>query len=82
VEHGRTGLIVRDAQEMAEAIHAATRIDPEACRAAARERFPLERTVKRYFALYRVLAQRGWAETDSAERSPRHLVAADAFPGD
>ena len=53
VEHGRTGFIVRDAQEMAEAIHAATRIDPEACRAAARERFPLERTVERYFAIYR-----------------------------
>ena len=81
VEHGRTGLIVRDAEEMAEAIHAATRIEPEACRAAARERFPLERTVERYFALYRELAQRGWAETGAAERAPRRSTSADAFPG-
>ena len=58
------------------------RIEPEACRAAARERFPLERTVERYFALYRELAQRGWAETGSAERAPRHSTSADAFPGD
>ncbi|MCY0725621.1 glycosyltransferase, partial [Klebsiella pneumoniae] len=70
VEHGRTGLIVRDAQEMAEAIHAVTRIERAACRAAAKDRFPLERTIERYFALYGELAQRGWAETDSADRAP------------
>jgi glycosyltransferase involved in cell wall biosynthesis len=82
VEHGRTGLIVRDAQEMAEAIHAATDIEPAACRAAARERFPLERTVERYFAIYRELAQRGWAETGATERARHHSTSADASPGD
>jgi glycosyltransferase involved in cell wall biosynthesis len=81
VEHGRTGFLVRDDEEMAEAIHAATRIDPAACRAAARERFPLERTVERYFALYRELAQRGWTQTGTAERARRHSTSADAFPG-
>jgi CelD/BcsL family acetyltransferase involved in cellulose biosynthesis len=36
-------------------------IDPEACRAAARERFSLARTIERYFALYHELAQSGRA---------------------
>ena len=58
VEHGRTGFIVRNEREMAAAIHAAARIEPEVCRAAARERFSLERTVERYLALYRDLANR------------------------
>jgi glycosyltransferase involved in cell wall biosynthesis len=82
VDHGRTGLIVRDAEEMAEAIHAVTRIDPEVCRVTARGRFPLERTIERYFALYRELAQRGWTETDFAARAPRRSTVADAFHAD
>jgi glycosyltransferase involved in cell wall biosynthesis len=71
VEHGRTGFIVEDQREMAEAIDAASRIRPEACRAAARERFSLERTVERYFALYRQLAGSGPAELDPAEPATR-----------
>src|SRR5205823_4666545 len=43
VEPGVTGFLVNDAQEMAEAIAAAETIDPERCRAAARERFSLDR---------------------------------------
>jgi glycosyltransferase involved in cell wall biosynthesis len=78
VEHGRTGFIVDDEQGMAEAIHAAVRIEPEVCRATARERFPLERTVERYFALYRDLAQRGWAEGATAERAPSSSTEAHA----
>jgi glycosyltransferase involved in cell wall biosynthesis len=78
VEHGRTGFIVRDEREMAEAIHAAAALDPDVCRAVARERFSLERTVERYFALYRKLARLGWAEAASAER---RSIAADACPG-
>jgi glycosyltransferase involved in cell wall biosynthesis len=62
VEHGRTGFIVQGEAEMAEAIHAAARIEPEVCRAAARARFSLERTVERYFALYRQLRQGGRAD--------------------
>jgi glycosyltransferase involved in cell wall biosynthesis len=62
VEHGRTGFIVQGEAEMAEAIHAAARIEPEVCRAAARARFSLERTVERYFALYRQLGQGGRAD--------------------
>jgi glycosyltransferase involved in cell wall biosynthesis len=78
VEHDRTGFIVDDEQSMAEAIHAAARIDPEVCRATARERFPLERTVERYFALYRDLARRGWTEGGIAERAPGASTAAHA----
>jgi glycosyltransferase involved in cell wall biosynthesis len=58
VEHGRTGFLVRDEREMAEAIGAAGALDPETCRAAARERFSLARTIERYLELYRQLAGR------------------------
>lgn len=53
VEHGRTGFLVRDVREMAEAMRLAERLDPEECRATARARFSLERMVEGYFALYR-----------------------------
>ena len=52
VEHGRTGFLVRDEVEMAEAIGAAGALDPETCRRAARERFSLDRMTERYFELY------------------------------
>jgi glycosyltransferase involved in cell wall biosynthesis len=82
VAHGRTGFIVGDEQEMAEAIHAAATIESEVCRATARERFSLERTVERYFALYQDLAQRGWTERDPAAPARARSIAAYACPGD
>ena len=57
VEHGRTGFIVRDEPEMADAIRAACRLDPAECRAVARMRFSLERMSERYLALYLALAR-------------------------
>jgi glycosyltransferase involved in cell wall biosynthesis len=77
VEHGRTGFIVQGEAEMAEAIHAAAAIDPDVCRAAARERFSLERTVERYLALYRELARAG---RTNAVAAARRSIAADACP--
>lgn len=56
VEHGRTGFLVRDEREMAEAIAAADRLDPRACRAAAESRFSAERMSARYLERYRQLA--------------------------
>jgi glycosyltransferase involved in cell wall biosynthesis len=56
VEHGRTGFLVRGIAEMADAISAAGSIDPAACRAAARERFSLDRMTESYFAAYHGLA--------------------------
>lgn len=59
VEHGVTGYLVRDADEMAAAIPLAAQIDPAACRAAARARFSADIMVARYLALYRNLAEHG-----------------------
>lgn len=56
VEHGRTGFLVESIEEMADAIAAADTIDPELCRAVARERFSLQTMVDRYFDLYYRLA--------------------------
>lgn len=56
VEHGLTGFIVDDVAEMAAAIGRLGEIDPAECRRAACERFPLSRTVERYFDLYARLA--------------------------
>lgn len=58
LEHGRTGFLVRDVGEMAEAIHAAADLDPEVCRSTAQSRFGLEPMISHYFALYHRLAAR------------------------
>jgi glycosyltransferase involved in cell wall biosynthesis len=55
VEHGVTGFLVRSANEMADAIEACGAIEPERCRATARERFSLERMISRYFDVYQQL---------------------------
>jgi glycosyltransferase involved in cell wall biosynthesis len=55
-EPGVTGFLVKDAQEMAEAIAAAGTIDPERCREAARARFSLGHMVERYLAVYKRFA--------------------------
>lgn len=57
VEDGRTGFLVASADAMASAIGRAGEIDPDACRAAAQERFSAERMVDDYLALYRRLAR-------------------------
>jgi glycosyltransferase involved in cell wall biosynthesis len=57
VEHGRTGFLVADEREMAEAIAAAKRLSADECREAARSRFSAERMVQRYLACYEGLAR-------------------------
>ena len=59
VEHGRTGFLVRNVREMAEAMAAASTIDPELCRADARRRFPISRTIEAYMDVYHALARLG-----------------------
>jgi glycosyltransferase involved in cell wall biosynthesis len=56
VEHGRTGFLVHDVREMADAIGPAASIDPEVCRETARRRFSAARMVRSYLDLYRRLA--------------------------
>ena len=57
VEDGRTGFLIADEAEMARAIEAAAGLDPEVCRAAARERFGLDRMVAAYLERYRQLVR-------------------------
>lgn len=52
VEHGRTGFLVSDTKEMAEAIPLASKLDPEACRHAAATRFSAAQMIRRYFDTY------------------------------
>lgn len=56
IEHGRTGFLVRDADEMAAAMLAAPEIAPDACRRAARQRFAVDAMLDQYLALYAALA--------------------------
>jgi glycosyltransferase involved in cell wall biosynthesis len=55
VEHGRTGFIVGDVDEMAAAIGKTDCIDPAVCREVARRRFSATTTAERYLMLYREL---------------------------
>ncbi len=55
VEDGRTGFLVHDAGEMAARLKRVGEIDPEVCRAVARERFSAEAMVERYWSVYRSL---------------------------
>ena len=57
VEDGRTGFLVADEPQMARAIEAAVELDPEVCRAAARERFDVRRMVAAYLVRYRRLVR-------------------------
>jgi glycosyltransferase involved in cell wall biosynthesis len=56
VEHGRTGFIVHDVAEMADAIAACHSLSPDACRAAAREHHSAASTIELYLDTYRLLA--------------------------
>jgi glycosyltransferase involved in cell wall biosynthesis len=58
VELGRTGLLVRSMEEMAEAITRVDEINPAVCRSVARERFSADRMASRYLDLYERLASR------------------------
>jgi glycosyltransferase involved in cell wall biosynthesis len=66
IEPGRTGFLVSDVAEMAEAISAVEGIDPAECRRAAVERFSFTRTAETYLGLYRRLA----AESGSRDAVP------------
>lgn len=76
IEHGRTGFLVRDAEEMAGAVAQSARIDPEACREAARARFSLARMTGRYLMLYEELVRRARAAPAGDEWEASHLCPA------
>jgi len=55
VESGRTGLLVSDRQEMAQALRNVEAIDPAECRREAERRFSAAAMIAAYFDLYRQL---------------------------
>ena len=57
IEHGRTGFLVDTVEDMAEAIRLSRDVEPDVCRAVARQRFSLEVMIRRYFDLYERLAR-------------------------
>jgi glycosyltransferase involved in cell wall biosynthesis len=68
VENGKTGFLVDDENGLSDAIGRTGAIDPELCRKTARERFPLERMIDRYFSTYAMLTRgkRGRNRADAA----------------
>lgn len=62
VDHGVTGYLVRNVEEMAQAIRDVPTISPRACRAAAENRFGIDRMIASYFDLYAACARPAHAE--------------------
>jgi glycosyltransferase involved in cell wall biosynthesis len=58
VEHGRTGYVCRDVQQMAAAIHLVGDLDPHTCRAAVEHHFSARRMVTDHLQLYRRVGDR------------------------
>jgi len=56
IDHGRTGFLVHDVKEMAEAIRTADTLDPAACRHEAVNRFSADRMFSQYLQLYEDVA--------------------------
>ncbi len=71
VEDGRTGFLVRDGQEMAEAIGRVGEIKRPVCRQAARERFGRERMITRYLEVVAELLGDGQKTAVSAREVSR-----------
>ena len=59
VEHGKTGFLVHNVQEMAEAMVAVESLDPALCHATAQRRFALDAMLERYFDVYQRLVAGG-----------------------
>jgi glycosyltransferase involved in cell wall biosynthesis len=55
IDHGVTGYVVDGVEEMVEAVHAARRIDPHACREHVRRHFSPERMTEGYVSIYEAL---------------------------
>lgn len=58
IEDGRTGYLVSDIREMARAIAAVHKLDPEDCRREARRRFSASKMAERYLEVYSQLSSR------------------------
>lgn len=70
IDDGRTGFLVDTVPDMAAAMRTVARLDGEVCRAAARERFSLERMVEGYLDLYREVIRRSRTALAAMELMP------------
>jgi glycosyltransferase involved in cell wall biosynthesis len=66
IEDGRTGFLVEDTEQMAEAIGRAPSLSSALCRQVARQRFSLDDMVSRYFGVYELLTSLQRRERRSA----------------
>lgn len=66
VNDGETGFLVRNAEELPEAIRACRFLDPEQCRRIAQQRFSPERMVENYIATYRGILEGSWQLSQAA----------------
>jgi glycosyltransferase involved in cell wall biosynthesis len=58
VQHGRTGFLVRNTSQMADAIRKAGELSPDACRSLARAQYSSARMIERYFETYERIVSR------------------------
>ncbi|TPN51309.1 MULTISPECIES: glycosyltransferase [unclassified Mesorhizobium] len=65
IEHGKTGFLVNDVDEMASAIKASADLDNETCLGEARHCFSLDRMILAYMDAYRALAEFGASHSGS-----------------
>lgn len=77
VDHGVTGFLCRDEDDLSDAVDRIPALDRTACRAAAEQRFSLPRMVRDHVALYeRVLSDaRPIAELHTERRLPAGVLA-------
>jgi len=71
IQHGVTGFICDDADEMTEAVDRIDEIDPEACRRDA-ERFSADRMCRGYVDVYRSLVKD--AARDTVRGPGQHVL--------
>lgn len=79
IEDGKTGFLVQDQHQMAEALKAVHFLDPEVCRREARQRFSAERMTGRYIERYQELTTRAIEEGPTRTRTAEfgHFEAAE-----
>jgi glycosyltransferase involved in cell wall biosynthesis len=70
IEHGKTGYLVSNAQEMAKAIAAVDKLAPEECRKTAVRRFSEEKMVERYVQTYHRIISRTSTQPERALGMP------------
>jgi glycosyltransferase involved in cell wall biosynthesis len=70
IEHGRTGYLVSNVQEMARAIAEAEKLDSEECRKVARKRFSSRQMQRRYFEMYERLVGKNSVRVGPAKAAP------------